>query len=411
MMDQKTYMLKWIELNNKMQKENFTWATLEENDDWHQYMSFDLYKMKRSQWDAIMTATKKITNILQKTYAAIYHTPELFSKLGLPTSTWEATRVWSDLFSYFTRFDLIVNGDDIKIIEVNSDTPTGYLETSVANRIICEEHGYTSPNKLEENITKAWRKIIDAYNIKENDVIYFTSYGWHDEDRETTLFNLKHCPHPNKRYIAVEDIIVADDGIYDEDGNKIEYLYRLYPLEFLDEDKDEKGKPIGHMFLNHIASGALKVINPPSAFVMQSKAVMAIIWSFYEDKRLDLFTEEELNNIYTYFLPTYFENRFHNEKYVSKPILGREGGGVKIFDETNKIIEQDEEDWYSEWSKVYQKYVEMPEYTLQTWDGPYTGKLLVGSFLIGGEPSGLFLRVGTRITGNLSMFCGITVVD
>ena len=38
----------------------------------------------------------------------------------------------------------------------------------------------------------------------------------------------------------------------------------------------------------------------------------------------------------------------------------------------------------------------------------YTGKLLIGSFLINGKPSGLFLRVGERITGNLSMFFGIT---
>ncbi|MDA1570464.1 glutathionylspermidine synthase, partial [Bacillus cereus] len=36
------------------------------------------------------------------------------------------------------------------------------------------------------------------------------------------------------------------------------------------------------------------------------------------------------------------------------------------------------------------------------------GKLLIGSHLIGGEPAGLFLRVGERITGNLSMFIGIS---
>jgi glutathionylspermidine synthase len=410
-MNQKEYMLKWIELNNKMQKENFTWGTLEENDDWHQYMSFDLYKMKRSQWNEIMKATKKIAQILQKTYSIIYNTPELFSKLGLPTSTWEAANIWSDLFSYFTRFDLIVNGDQIKVIEVNSDTPTGYLETSVANRIICEEHGYTSPNKLEENITKAWGKIIDAYGISENDTIYFTSYGWHEEDRQTVLFNLKYCDHPNKKYIPVEDLIVADDGVYDEEGNQIKYLYRLYPLEFLDEDVSDTGERVGHKFLNHVAEGRIKLINPPSAFVMQSKAVMGIVWSFVEENRTDLFTQDEIEDIKTYFLPTYFENKFKGEKYVSKPIFGREGGGVKIYNENNAILEQDEEDWYSEWSRIYQKYIEMPDYTLNTWDGEYTGKLLVGSFLIGGDPSGLFLRVGEKITGNLSMFCGITVID
>ena len=32
----------------------------------------------------------------------------------------------------------------------------------------------------------------------------------------------------------------------------------------------------------------------------------------------------------------------------------------------------------------------MPDCTIDTWDGDYTGKLLIGSHLIGGEPAGLF---------------------
>ena len=50
------------------------------------------------------------------------------------------------LFSYFTRFDFIVNGDDIKLIEVNCDTPTGYLEPSVANEVLCRYHDVNHPN-------------------------------------------------------------------------------------------------------------------------------------------------------------------------------------------------------------------------------------------------------------------------
>jgi glutathionylspermidine synthase len=65
-------------------------------------------------------------------------------------------------------------------------------------------------------------------------------------------------------------------------------------------------------------------------------------------------------------------------------------------------------EYYYRQEKVYQKYIEMPETTISTWDGDYTGKLLIGSFVINGTPSGLFLRVGERIVGTSSMFCGIT---
>lgn len=407
---EKEYMAKWLQLNEKMADDNFTWGTLEENDDYHQYMSFDILKMNQEQWDDVQIATSKIGHIINKTYKILLNDMQLQSKLGLPLEVINAVQIPSELFSYFTRLDLIVNDNQIKVIEINCDTPTGYLETSVANNIICEDQGYKSPNSLEFNIFKAWRMIEKSYNI-EGEKIYFTSFGEHEEDRQTVLFNMEYSG-VNGVYIPVEDILIDEDGLYDQEGNKIENLYRLYPLEFLINDEDDFGKPIGKMFLDHIANGNVKIINPPSAFMMQTKSVMAIVWSFYEDNRTDLFTFDELDDIYKYFIPTYFNNELFmqgNSPYVSKPVFGREGGGVKIFDKDSNIVEKDEEDWYSEWSKIYQEYIEMPEFTVNTWDGEYTGRLLVGSFLIGGEPSGVFLRVGEKITGNLSMFCGVTV--
>ena len=59
---------------------------------------------------------------------------------------------YGTLFSYFTRFDFIMNGNGIKVIEVNSDTPTGYLEPSVANEALCNYHQVKHPNKLEEKL-------------------------------------------------------------------------------------------------------------------------------------------------------------------------------------------------------------------------------------------------------------------
>lgn len=407
-----TYMKKWLEMNDKMIEKNFNWGALEDSTgEYDQYMSFNLYKMKKEQWDKISIATEKVGHLLNKTYNILLKSPSLLAKLGLPTETWESLTIHNEFFSYFTRLDLVVNNGKIKVIEVNSDTPTGYLETSVANEIICHNEGHQSPNTLEEDIFKAWVAIQKEYAIKENDKVHFTSFANMEEDKQTVLFNMKHSGLKHTEYVPIEEIIVTNDGIYSPAGEKIDFLYRLYPLEFLGNDYDSNGLPIGKMFLDHISSGKVKIINPPSAFLMQSKAVMAIIWSFYEQNRIDLFTEEELLDIKEFFIPTYTENVFlsQNKKYVSKPILGREGGGVKIFDEIGNVIEKDEENWYNEWTNIHQEYVEMPDYTLDTWIGPYTGKLLIGSFLINGKSSGLFLRVGEKITGNLSMFCGITV--
>ncbi|KRF60654.1 glutathionylspermidine synthase [Bacillus sp. Soil768D1] len=407
------YLLKWIELNDKMVEKGFTWGSLEEDEDWHQYMSYGIHTYSQREIDSINIATKKIGNVYNKMYHKLLDGSQESnvwkSELGLPVQTWDAANVPSDLFSYFTRMDFIVNGDEIKLIEVNCDTPTGYIESSIVNQIICEEYEFVSPNKLEENIKRTWAMISKEYNITDYDTVHFTSYGWHDEDRETVLFNLnKSCLHKTK-FIAIEDIIVSDEGLFDQEGDKINFLYRLYPLEYLVDDKDSTGNEIGLSFLQHIADGKVKLINPPGSFLMQSKAVLALIWTLRDDS--GIFSFEERESIRRYFLPTYLKSGFpfENKAYVAKPIYGREGGSVEIFDNFSKLVEKDEEDYYAEWQKVYQQYVEMPTKTVNTWDGEYTGKMLVGSFLIGGEASGLFLRVGEKITGNLSMFCPVAI--
>ncbi|WP_430190349.1 hypothetical protein [Peribacillus frigoritolerans] len=55
----------------------------------------------------------------------------------------------------------------------------------------------------------------------------------HDEDRETVLFNLNNSGLHKTKFIAIEDIIVSDEGLFDQEGDKINFLYRLYPLEYL----------------------------------------------------------------------------------------------------------------------------------------------------------------------------------
>ena len=144
---------------------------------------------------------------------------------------------------------------------------------------------------------------------------------------------------------------------------------------------------------------------------MQNKSVLALIWKLYEESVF--FTEEEQDIIYKYFLPTYFSNkRFleRHESYVSKPVFGREGSGVSIY-ENDELLAEDKTEYYFEQRKIYQQYIEMPDYTIDTWDGPYTGKLLIGSHCISGRAKRLILRVGEKITETYQCLLGLQLKD
>ena len=52
------------------------------------------------------------------------------------------------------------------------------------------------------------------YSIDPRETIYFTSYDWHDEDHQTVQFLRSYCLDQSTDYIGIQDIVVADDGIY-----------------------------------------------------------------------------------------------------------------------------------------------------------------------------------------------------
>ena len=217
------------------------------------------------------------------------------------------------------------------------------------------------------------------------------------------------------KYIPLEDLKVYDDRLcyQNQDGNytPIDIWYRLHALEKLAEEKNETDQyPTGAHVLDLVARNKLSLINPPSAFLAQSKAVQALIWNLHETEKF--FTPEEHEVIEKYMLPTYLENKFlDKDSYVTKPFFGREGGAVSIFTKNGELITKDSEDDYWDQPMVYQKRADLEDIEVETLTGVISGKALWGSFLINGKPSAIALRVGGLITGNLSYFLPVAITN
>lgn len=316
------------------------------------------------------------------------------------------------------RFDSVeVNGEE-KLLEFNSDTPTFIKELFHINELICEEFEYTNPNKNEEEkLAKVlYDSIIgESLKINENELpnIVFTSDKNHKEDKNTLLYLQKLSGVPSK-YEPLEDLrIIKGEALLDSEGRKIDLLYRqTFPIENLLKDEDpDTGDKVGLMLLDLVEKEKLRIINPPSAFLMQNKALMAVIWGLHEEIS-PFFTEEEHNWIEKYFLPTYLENSVfieNGEKYVKKPVFGREGDTVEIYSPEGQKVLEDKNKSYKEYVSVYQKFVDLPKTTFVTEKGISEGHKMTGIFLLNGMPSAYGYRVGNQITDNLSYYlpCGI----
>jgi len=346
-------------------------------------------------------------------------TNETLLEIGYPPETIEFIRLTTmKNKTIIGRFDSVEVDGVEKLLEFNSDTPTFIKELFNINSLICQEFGFKNPNLDEEqNLGSVLKGAIIGECLKINKEylpnVVFTSHSDNVEDKNTLLY-LKELSGVPSKYVPVNELtIIKGEGLYDNEGERIDLLYRqTFPIESLILDEDpNNGHKVGVMLLELVREDKLKIINPPSAFLLQNKAVMAIIWGLHEEKS-PFFTEVEHNWIETHFLPTYLDcSKFteNRERYVKKPVFGREGDTVEIYSASGEVVLEDQNKSYSEYVSVYQKCVDLPKVKFQTEEGEREGHIMTGTFLLSGIPSAFGFRVGKQITDNLSYFlpCGI----
>jgi len=360
----------------------------------------------------IAFATEALGAIYAKTVFAVQSADEaLLLELGIPKEALRTIRVLvnPEIVTVIGRFDFVQTNEGLKMIEFNADTPTSVVEAFFANAKACTFFKAINPNDgTQGHIKAAFTRIIESYKEQgyATDSIVFSALDWHNEDRDTVKYLLEQSGLTAK-FVALKDLRVFEDrlcALIEDQLVPIDVWYRLHALEKLALENDESDEyPTGAHVLDLVARGKLAIINPPSAFVAQTKALQSLIWNLHESG--EFYTLKEHQLIEKYMLPTYMENRFLNKvPYVTKPIFGREGGAVSLFEADGRVAEQDKDEFYWNQPMIYQKRVEMEEAESNTVSGPYRGKLLWGSFLIGGKASAISVRIGEQITGNLSCF-------
>ncbi len=367
----------------------------------------------------ISLATKLLGGIFTKVVKVVQTgSTELLKELGLPPASWPALRLSYNYPSVTTvgRFDFAYTAEGLKMLEFNSDTPSSVVESFFVNQHVCDYYGQENPNAgMNVHIQTSFQQLLHRYQSAGYDMsrLFFCSGDADEEEIATTRylmeqsgFEATYISLPQIAYDPTNECFVAK--LASDEYEQIDVLYRFHAMELMAEDRNSTGFPIGAKLLELVANQRLALINPPRAFIAQNKALQALIWNLYESNLF--FSAEEREIVSTYCLPTYLENQFHGKQaYVKKPIFGREGGAVSLYDETGKLELKDQAVYYWDQPMIYQQRVEMPIITVETANGPFTGKLLWGSFLVGGLPSAIVARVDREITVDMSYYLPIAL--
>ncbi|HWO76757.1 MAG TPA: glutathionylspermidine synthase family protein [Bacillus sp. (in: firmicutes)] len=391
-----------------------------------EYALYDIKRVSSSFIKEVRHAAECVGNIFWKTNQLVSQLDDkVLEQLGFPNKLIPYLKTPSlDEQCVIGRLDFAVSNNQIKLLEFNADTPTFIKETFYINELICNHFQCKNPNHAEEEklqkairraIALAWRNLGRSGDPK----VVFTSHGDHEEDLWTTKY-LMELSGIAAEYVSLEDLLILEhsslkdgreEGIYTPEGERIDVLYRqTYPLEHLIEDRDpESGTPVGTIFLAFIKQKKLAMINPISAFLMQSKAIQALIWGLHS-RNHPFYSSQEHDIINTYFLPTYLDPdpfQAKGEAYVKKPSFGREGDTVEIWNQHGEKWMEDNNKTYDDSLPVYQKFVPLMDSIVQTIQGKKPVKIMFGCFLVNGKPSSIGIRAGGQITDNASYYLPI----
>ncbi|MEA2099708.1 MAG: glutathionylspermidine synthase family protein [Campylobacterota bacterium] len=373
----------------------FSWHT---DSDGTKYVSDELVKVSAEESEAYYEAGNELYDMFVEAAEHIIEN-DLFFEIGIPFNlvdtikkSWESDVHWH----VYGRFDLAggIDGQPIKLIEFNADTPTSLFETALLQWALLKDNEMDEEsqfNNVYEAISNNFKRLItldedlELFDERYDGwKILFSSVSANDEEEATTklLQQMATDAGFNTSFEYLEDVRFDDNGIFDADDNQYEYWFKLFPWEDIAHDEPELATTLTNIMNNQEAI----IINPAYTLLFQSKGIMKILCDLFPDS--------------PYLLQTSYEP-LDGIKQVEKCVFGREGANTKIIDANGDVVESTDGP-YDNYKKVYQEYVEFPK-------DAKGAKYQAGVFFAY-EACGMSFRKGSEIMDNMSKFVGHVIV-
>jgi len=369
----------------------FVWHT---DSDESAYLSDTLVTISEAEAEAYYEATNTLYDMMVE---AAEHVIEnnLFHEIGIPFNlvelikeSWENDIHWH----LYGRFDLAggIDGQPIKLLEFNADTPTALFETAIIQWAILKQNELDEQsqfNTLYESLVANFQRLItldeDVSGFEEQYEgwkFLFTSIRGNIEE-ENTVRLLQHIATEagfETEFAYMDDVeFSADEGVFYQEEN-YELWFKLIPWEDIALEESDLA-----MLLTTIVKNQTAILfNPAYTLLFQSKGILKILWDLYPNHPL--------------LLESSFEP-LKNQKQVQKPVFGREGGSVSILNEDAQPIESIEGD-YDNHKMLYQAHTNLPT--------DIDGKSYQAGVFYAYEACGLGFRKGGKILDNMSKFVG-----
>jgi glutathionylspermidine synthase len=345
------------------------------------YYAFTLEQIERH----IEEPTRELHEMAMSLVEEAVSSEQILERLAIAPCYWDWVREsWRQRQPHlYGRMDLAYDGyGSAKLYELNYDTPTSLYEAAyfqwlwleqqlAAGRLPANADQY---NRIQELLCESFAVLASRKIIAE--CVHFSAVRDSEEDRATATY-LRDCAHQvgiTTEYVAIEDIGISAEGWFtDEHDRVIQTLFKLYPLEFMMEER------FGPELITH----RMQLLEPAWKAILSNKGILPLLWERFEG--------------HPNLLPAYFEGdeRRLAPGWVRKPLLSREGANIEMVTADGERYSSPGP--YGDCGAIVQAC-----HPLRAFEGRYP---LIGSWVVADEPAGIGIREDDGpITCNTSRF-------
>lgn len=273
----------------------------------------------------------------------------------------------------YGRFDFAYDGKGpAKLLEYNADTPTSLYEAAVFQWVWLEDSMAQKqlPGDADQYNSLHEKLIAQLKSFGRDRMLHLSCIEGSTEDNGTIAYIADCALQAGHRtsMLTVGEIGLGSDGVFVDMKNRpIEWMFKLYPWEWMFEDEFGKSP----------AMRKTAWLEPPWKAVLSNKGMLVHLYQM-EPKHPNL-------------LPAYFEQDPRKEalgsRFARKPIYSREGANILLVD--GDQVAGRSGGVYGDEGHIRQALVKLPEF-----EGKFP---VVGSWIVGDLACGLGVREDTKL--------------
>lgn len=317
------------------------------------------------------TALQELKRATNELHALFMHATDyvlrddtLLEKFNIPRAVWpRIQQSWDNRRNQMItgRFDFAISERGLKVYEYNCDSASchmdaGKVQGKWAAHFGCDL-GRDPGHRLQQELVDAWRQ------SDVDDVLHILV----DDDPEEVYHALfmqeamEAAGIPSKLLHGMTDVSWDAAGdVVDADAVKIRWVWKTWAWETaLDQLRAECEDDEARLVL----PGERRYGPPRLVDVLLRPEVMVYepLWTLIPSNKAILPVLCQLFPNYPYLLESSFEltAAIRERGYVQKPIVGRCGANIRLFDENQSLIEETSGNFESK-SQVYQELFKLP---------------------------------------------------